>query len=107
MRDGMTVVRTIHHNRSRDISSLSDFLLARITEDEEAARACLARPAAGLAADPKVRTLVDRALTACDARRRMVAEHSRGAHRHEACTTLRLLASAYLDRPDYPEEWRP
>jgi hypothetical protein len=103
----MTVVRTIHHNRSRDIRTLSNFLLARIAEDEDAARACLARPAPGLAADPSVRTLVDRALTACEARRQMVVEHSSGGHRHQACTTMRLLASAYLDRPDYPDEWRP
>jgi hypothetical protein len=102
----MSVVRTTHHDRSRNIRTLSDFLLARITEDEEAARACLARPAPGLVADPGVRTLMDRALDACDARRQMVLEHSTGPHRHRACTTLRLLASAYLERPDFPEEWR-
>jgi hypothetical protein len=103
----MTDVRTIHHHRSRDIRTLSEFLLARITEDEEAARACLARSGPGLVADPGVRTLMNRALGACDSRRQMVVEHSTGGHRHRACTTLRLLASAYLDRPDFPEEWRP
>jgi hypothetical protein len=102
----MTDVRTIHDNRSRDITRLSAFLIARIEEDEVAARACLARPATDLAADPGVRSLMDRALAACDARRQMVAAHTTPSHHHGWCTTLRLLASAYADRPDYPAEWR-
>lgn len=60
-----------------------------------------------------------RVLSEIDAKRRLLALHARAHHQcvtedgptqwHAAdpCTTLRLLALPYADRPGYREEWRP
>ncbi len=99
---------------------VAEFLLARITEDEEAARACAPLrnwPDGGdeLPVAP-ARVLVD-----CDAKRRIVWLHA-GAMFAVDChpedpaeraqvigieKALRCLALSYADHPDYREEWRP
>ena len=81
--------------RRDDGPSLSDFLIARIDEEEAVARGCLASTAPLGAV---VHQVLERALDACGTRRRMVAEHA--AHGDCTCTTLRLLAAAYLERPN-------
>jgi len=81
--------------RRVDSTSLSAFLIARIDEEEAAARGCLtsAAPLSSV-----VHQVLERALDACGTRRRMVAEHA--THGDCTCTTLRLLAAAYLERPN-------
>lgn len=65
----------------------------------------------------------DRVLAECDAKRRIIFEHREliagklgqkpvsichaCKERRYPCTTLRLLALPYADRPGYREEWRP
>ena len=101
--------------------TLTDFLLARIAEDEADARA-------GLVAEGSWRVLAE-----CEAKRRIVELHSireaspscsqcggytattdgqRGIVHHGyaipwPCPTLRALALPYADHPDYREDWRP
>jgi Family of unknown function (DUF6221) len=86
--------------------TLTDFLLARITEDAVAAHG----------------TIAPRALAHCEAQRRLVELHvpcassvvpggtvccTCGPRRSPfPCPALRLLASTYADHPDYRGEWR-
>lgn len=86
---------------------LSEFLLARIAEDEERATRFL--PAAGPA----------RVLAECAAKRRIVEMHSQDTDRDWClqgcgmrsgwtgypCDTLKALAAVYDDHPDYRAEW--
>lgn len=103
--------------------TLSDFLLARIADDEEWARlfGC---------ADEHVNTephpgCRERTVADCEAKRRIVDAHVRiltspldgPTHAPNGycaddlcdwpCRTLRLLALPYADHPDYRDEWRP
>jgi hypothetical protein len=95
--------------------ALTDFLLARIAEDE--ARAITADPALW---EPHFIVLE------CAAKRRIVELHKSGEENGETfcyscdgyaaaegvgyvgypCETLRALAAAYAAHPDYREEWR-
>jgi hypothetical protein len=91
--------------------SLTEFLLARITEDEQNWRR--------LARDDEFREVVllgcviqaDRVLAGCEAKRRIVEVNSAdtwaAAHVWMPAQTLRLLGLPYADHPDYREEWRP
>jgi hypothetical protein len=81
--------------RRVDSTSLYEFLIARIDEEEAVARGCLtsAAPLGSV-----VHQVLERALDACGTRRRMLAEHA--THGDCTCTTLRLLAAAYLERPN-------
>jgi hypothetical protein len=106
------------------MTTLTDFLLARIAEDEE--RAKMARGwqtgsrHEGQPLDWSIhmdRWSPDRVLAECAAKRRTVEavhpvveyESYEGPDYYggtEACeTTLRALASVYADHPDYREEW--
>lgn len=128
--------------------TLTEFLLARIAEDEESARTLqrraqehelncqdprlLGTTVPGWYDWPDVQALTARVLAECAAKRRIVAEHVAGvenaAWRSEAracqvcvhfhadmdcenqpfpCPTLRYVAAACADHPDYHEEWRP
>ena len=81
--------------RRVDSTSLSEFLIARIDEEEATARGFLtsAAPLSSM-----VHQVLERALDACCTRREMIAEHA--THGDCTCTTLRLLAAAYLERPN-------
>lgn len=83
------------------MTTLTDFLLARIAEDE----ADVADPAAALHYAP------DRVLAECEAKRRIVERHS-GCDEvsygdTSTCPDARDLALPYADHPDYRPEWKP
>lgn len=110
--------------------TLTDFLLARIAEDE-----VRARRATGISPVAEVMTgarPASRWLAECGAKRRIVGLHwQQGWHvelpnpinwddqpppgqipcrrctigEAEPCDTLRALAAVYADHPDYREEW--
>ena len=88
--------------------NLSEFLLARIAEDEMQARKhLLDADRHGWGSYPA------RVLAECDAKRRIVELADRddnwryGMHSEAIGEVLRLLALPYADHPDYREEWRP
>jgi hypothetical protein len=109
------------------MSTLTEFLKARITADERAAlsidaqrthRCC--NPMAGMC---EVYVLLEpgRMLAECAAKRQIIELHD-GDHEcasgqldalivgtgwHTIDPTLKLLALAYAEHPDYREEWRP
>ena len=97
--------------------TLTQFLLARIAEDE----AALSRPLRG---DGKRSRLEARGLRRCEVDRRIVGRHSYGGPfgnsqddchwsftadsvgPDKPCPTLRALGTIYADHPDYDEAWR-
>jgi len=106
--------------------ALTEFLTARIAEDEERARSPYLRTVYVGQTRADVRELAE-----CDAKRRIVTEHATidagqwgdacgrcadwitpAAGYPEAntvdapCATLRLLALPYADHPDYDQTWR-
>jgi hypothetical protein len=103
----------------RPVVTLTEFLLARIAEDEVAAREpqWLALEygvdSAGRAA------FSSRVLAECEAKRRIVEELSpavdydrdrfivQSTLEAAATASLRFLALPYADHPDYREEWKP
>jgi hypothetical protein len=98
---------------------LTDFLLARIADDEAVARSVIddddgvtffprkAHASHAIAWQPQ------RVLAECEAKRRIIAEHSpvdpcdahAADYRTIPCDTLLFLASVYADHPDYRAEW--
>ena len=107
--------------------TLTDFLLARIAEDEEAAEGVnrgrwnsrVARLDGDLYALVS-RQHPERVLAECEAKRRIVEQHSEWAHvcpsglnlwsdseEWIGCRTLAALALPFADHPDYDEEWKP
>lgn len=110
------------------MTTLTDFLLARIAEDEE--RITRLRI---LTAEDRGETYTgwaghDRVLAECEAKRQIVGDHTLwpGWFGNRAtcgrcydgddvysedsaypCLTLRALATVYADHPDYDEAWRP
>ena len=105
--------------------SLSDFLLARIAEDEAVARALDWMPrwvmAHDLVSAPTgvtehiIRHDPRRVLAECEAKRRIVEfaseDEDAGFEANDAGVyarfILRHLATVYAENPDYREEWRP
>ena len=114
------------------MTTLTEFLLARIAEDEAPSRVRV-RPefvnrvvylSTGYAEgsqrmlDGKVMTEEEwaaitepvpptaRVLAECDAKRRIV-EMAVDGYEYNPNPTLRYLAAVYADHPDYREEWRP
>ena len=84
--------------------SLTEFLLARITEDENKARECEEWP--DCFACPTHETFnTARVLAECAAKRRIVEHHAPYAG-GSGRPTLLLLALPYADHPDYDETWR-
>jgi hypothetical protein len=71
---------------------LSDFLLARIAEEESSLGAMLGH-AAGV--DPVLRRVLEGAVTACRSKRELVLEHAEGHPGGDACELLFLLAAGY------------
>jgi hypothetical protein len=101
---------------------LTEFLLARIAEDERGARQAQADPHGChdvLAAyfddtDKTWRFTHARVLAECEAKRRIVAMAQRFTAMPDDSGTdivlddvLRLLALPYADHPDYDEAWKP
>lgn len=97
--------------------TLTDFLLARIAEDEATdmrlphRNAC--RMFGGWPGDPSSAAdcdcgLSSRVLAECEAKRRIVEDVT---NPHTSCPELdevaRILAAVYADHPDYRDEWRP
>jgi hypothetical protein len=101
------------------MTTLTEFLLARIAEDEAVARA--ARPHEYLPTrDGRNLTTIDagdsarvgitsgRVLAECEAKRRIVnLDDLDGAGEDGHIHAVRCLASVYADHPDFREEWRP
>jgi hypothetical protein len=103
------------------MTDLTEFLLARIAEDEAAVEQRMADSrGSAVGGDPTVERwpIYRRARAECEAKRRIIgkaqpwiAADDGRAHQ----TSLRLagedilaaLASPYADHPDYREEWRP
>lgn len=115
--------------------TITEFLLARIAEDEDVARDCAAsigehavlewtiwqkREVDGEMLEVR-RTLApyqpQRALGECEAKRHIVDGHPvgyatdtsrlecEGCVSYWPCPTLRALAAVYADHPDYQQEW--
>lgn len=109
--------------------TLTEFLLARIAEDEAAAlRLCPGRNAANghwrrgslqdeavraidpLDADHVLRHDPARVLAECEAKRRIVELNATKPGRKTTfrrLLTLQTLALPYADHPDYRQEWKP
>jgi hypothetical protein len=108
--------------------NLTEFLLARIAEDEAAAQAAeridfvtfagvrrRIRPDLYVTTRDRAHLIIEtdpaRVLAECDAKRRIVAADWRADDSGEATLirqdVLRLLALPYADHPDYDETWRP
>jgi len=98
------------------MTTLSDFLLAQIAEDEAVAREADAADIQTVPHEHVARWNPARVLAECESKRRIVVLHSDidpcdahdGATMETVpCETLRLLALPYADRPGWREEWRP
>ena len=100
--------------------TLSEFLLARIAEEEATASLVLLSSVDTSAGVPEIKYqgIRDWVLAECEAKRRIVELHT-GEHeciRGDGdqglnddgwpCRTLLALAPVYADRADYLEEWR-
>ena len=109
--------------KSVTLMTLTEFLLARIAEDES--RAESVRDFIPEFGDQGEYINPARVLAECEAKRRIVELHSWGEG-HECsvfdgsgevdncryvigdeCSTMQLLASVYADHPDFRSEWRP
>ena len=89
--------------------TLTDFLLARIAEDEANAD-CVVWDNGGMNFEP----YHARVLAECEAKRRIVksfaagAPYQRGTDNYATTRMVtRLLALPYADHPDYRDEWKP
>ena len=116
--------------------TITEFLLARIAEDEWAAQEAITEieriawtpgmapsttALGGLWCDPDgmgvhVAAQPGRVLAECQAKRAIVeyragirwpSDEAHDAVRNERDRTLRLLAAVYADHPDYRQEWKP
>jgi hypothetical protein len=91
---------------STDTLTLTDFLLARIAEDEGAAQ----RHGPG-ASKQGLGDYPARVLAECEAKRRIVDLFPKAAQdgdgwNEAGIQVLEALALPYADHPDYREEWR-
>ena len=95
------------------ILSLTDFLLARIAEDEAAFRWGRLTPDPDDPAYGILRWDDERGRAECEAKRRIVeasehhARYDDGALGDHCRANLALLAAVYVDHPDFREEWKP
>lgn len=96
------------------MSTLTDFLLARIAEDEAAA-VCGHGPGCpnqdfefspGLTDCNQLNLGPNRWRAECEAKRRIV-ERCRASNGYWGYDVERFLALPYADHPDYREEWKP
>jgi len=99
--------------------TLTEFLLARIAEDEAVARwgRLVDDPSDPDSATKILRWDHARLIAEREVKRRIVALHSAESGQHPdfcghdlrelPCPTLRFLALPYADHPDYQPEWKP
>ena len=92
--------------------TLSEFLLAQITEDEAVAQGALVADIATVAHEHMARWNPDRVVAECEAKRRIVEWCVAAEDRMQppapliAMNVLAALALPYADQPDYLPEWR-
>lgn len=90
------------------MSDLTEFLLARIAEDERHATKLAEtdrRPVLSLAMTVNH---PERLLLECEAKRQIVEEATRQhTSSAEGYDILLIMATVYTDHPDYRESWRP
>lgn len=84
------------------MSGLTDFVLARIAEDEADAEGINRHR---IYADE--RWTADRVRADCEAKRRFVREAQDQVSEYFSRFILETLALPYADHPDYRDEWRP
>jgi len=99
------------------VTSLTDFLLARIAEDETVARAGrnadviwpidAALGVVRTGEDVYLASTPDRVLAECEAKRHIVAMAAQLCYGNEEEAGWDVLALPYADHPDYRDEWRP
>lgn len=107
--------------------TLTEFLLARIAEDEAAAKRAGSHNGGATFANDNYGCLLvqpGRVLAECEAKRRIAELHQQEWGSEEGddfmgsgrcitdgefhpCPTLREMGRPYADHPDYREEWRP
>ena len=88
---------------------LTEFLLARIAEDEYAFRWLSTDGPPGVFIQ-NVKVDGRRLLAECEAKRRIVEDEPlrlAGDRHSQWERTLRTLAAIYADHPDYRDEWKP
>lgn len=95
--------------------TITEFLLARIEEDEHAARQGDHRDVGNdigwwsMSEGDVLHIGTDRVLAECEAKRRMVDRHSAcddvSYGDASSCPDMRDLASVYVDHPDYDAAW--
>ena len=98
--------------------TLAEFVLARLIEDEEVAYRGIKDAIGPVAPSGRDRSLTSRILADCEVRRQRLALHSEGrglAARNGPqchlcgepypCTTLMVLASAWISHPDFDPNW--
>jgi hypothetical protein len=91
------------------MTDLASWLLEQIAEDE---REVDLASGGDYCDDRRYFHSADRALSECEAKRRIIDEHAARFDICRICTlvehpcpTLRILASVYADRPGYLKEW--
>ena len=92
--------------------TLTDFLLARIADDEAATRILDCNCGEGVAEVDPLPGCPDRVLAECEAKRTLVMTfegHLDGGDGYAAAAVIALeaLALPYADHPDYNPDWRP
>jgi hypothetical protein len=100
--------------------TLAEFVLARLIEDEDVACRGIQDDIGSLPSSGRDRALSGRILADCEVRRQRLDLHSEsrgiagrnGPQCHLCgepypCTTLKVLASAWINHPDFDENWAP
>ena len=88
--------------------TLTDFLLARIAEDEATAINWVRFEVRG--GIPGNYVIKERVLAECEAKRRQIKhliDYMEGEYAPWNETQLQIMATVYADHPDYQPEWRP
>lgn len=95
--------------------TLTEFLLARIAEDEAVARSASEAEITTVSHEHIARWNPPRVLAECEAKRRIIQIAEQGCECQASATavgnpfwdiaTLHALAMPYADHPDYQQEW--
>lgn len=90
--------------------TLTEFLLARVKDDERDARSFLAPDLAPVESLPMFTAMGRRLLADCEVKRSVIADEPAriAPDRHSQWErTLRTFATIYSGHPDYDQTWRP